>query len=216
MSSGTLVRPVSPSDSQAIPNEWTRVDGKEITPLDILRVPLLDGDACVRFQRENHFSRGNWARVGRGAPDELWQHTESDTQLLHTPDGDPIEEEALNRRLQSPREWKSLQLIHVKQIEFHQPKPDRWNGTFSNSLNRSFDLPVTDDHFTRKLDKSSESLQGISCFILLSLSPLWKHYKASEDQPFKCYKLIAGIIPVSTTRRDTAQQPKRVLHPFFL
>jgi hypothetical protein len=96
-------------------------------------------------------------------------------------------------------------LIHARKIEFEQTD-DKWTGRFRTSTGRDYELRVTDEGFT---DSLTNSVEG-PCVLLLSLTRPWKHYLSPKDKPKKCYKLIAGVMPLEG-QSSTATVPAGII-----
>ena len=195
--SGKLIRPVSESESQAIPEEWTTIGGSLLKPLDIVDIPLLDGNAQVPFQAENRYCEEGWERIRTEKPDTVQRYCEPDNAILHTPNSDPIPERYFKLRRLSATHWKSLQLIRIKKAEFFEAEPAKWRARFLTNNRREYNLRITDDRFTQKLGQGRAAPSEKGYLFLLSLSRPWKHFKAKRSKPFRCYKLVAGVIPLA-------------------
>ncbi|MFA7235888.1 MAG: hypothetical protein WC058_03400 [Phycisphaeraceae bacterium] len=185
-----FVRPVAVG-SQAIPQEWANVDCETVEPLDIIHIPLVRGDAVVPYQAENRYCSDGWKRMGRWRADQVQRFCESDSLLLGTASSQAIPERLFKMTRLGRPEWKSLQLIHAPNVIFNQTN-DKWTGHFRTSNGREYDLRVTDEGFTRTLKDSTQR----ACILLLSLTRPWRHYLAPKSKPKKCYKLIAGVMPL--------------------
>ncbi len=189
-----LVRPVA-AGTQAIPSEWINLDGREIRPLDVIRIPFTQGDAVVPYQAENRYCTQSWSRVSRWKPDEVRRFCESDDRILGTVDSEAIPERVFKLQRHGRSRWKSLQLIHARNVQFEQAK-DKWVGQFRTRSGRDYGLRVTDENFTQSLTGPAEG----PCALLLSLTRPWKHHLSPKNKPKKCYKLIAGVIPLEPMR----------------
>lgn len=71
LATGQLIRPVSETQSQAIPKEWATIDGRSVQPLDVLDIPFIRGDAVVPFQKENRYCKDGWQLHARWKADKL-------------------------------------------------------------------------------------------------------------------------------------------------
>jgi hypothetical protein len=196
LKTGQFVRPVADSHSQAVPKEWTETDGRSLKPLDIVEVPIRRGDATVPYQSENRFSDEGWQIVGQAKPSDLQRHCQPDRTILHTQDSEAIPERYFRLQRRTKRTWRSLQLIAVRNVEFYEREEGKWNAKFKNQAGREFDLRVTDDHFAAQLTEDAQARQLNHGYFMLSMSRPWKHYLAARKLRKKCYKLIAGVIPV--------------------
>jgi hypothetical protein len=194
-----FVRPVAVG-GQAIPHDWAQVDGEAVRPLDVIRIPFARGDAVVPYQAENRYCTQEWKRVGRWKPSDVRQLCESDDRVLGTTDSDAIPERLFKLQRHGRSCWKSLQLIHARKVEFEQAD-DKWTGRFRSSTGRDYELRVTDEGFT---DSLTSSVEG-PCVLLLSLTRPWKHYLSPKDKPRKCYKLIAGVMPLQALQTSDGQ-----------
>ena len=186
-----LVRLVSRTKSQAIPEQWATIDGKLVAPLDVIDVPFVRGNAVVPFQSENRYCNEGWEHIGRLQPSDIRRFCEPTPSVLGTSDSDAIRERFFKLNPRGKSGWKSLQLIHAPAVRFHQEK-GKWLGQFRTGDGREYDLRVTDERSTGTLDGDTER----GCALLLSLTRPWRHYCAPKSKPKKCYKLIAGVIPL--------------------
>ncbi len=194
LQSGQLVRPVAESNSQVIPDDWVKIGRRHLKPLDIVEVPFQQGDAIVKYQAENRFCDEGWKIIGQAKPADLQRYCDSDGTILHTPGSDAIAERYFRLQNLPRKDWKSLQLINVRDVEFYEREEDKWNGRFRNRAGQEFDLRVTDDGFIKQLAQERRGMTLSGGYLLLSLSRPWKHYQAAKEKPMKCYKLIAGVI----------------------
>jgi hypothetical protein len=194
-----FVRPVAVG-GQAIPNDCAQVEGAAVKPLDVIRIPFVRGDAVVPYQAENRYRTQDWKRVDRWKPSEVRRLCESDDRLLGTTDSDAIPERFFKLQRHGRSCWKSLQLIHAPKVKFEQAD-DKWMGRFRASTGRDYELRVTDEGFT---DSLTNTVEG-PCVLLLSLTRPWKHYLSPKDKPKKCYKLIAGVVPLEPMQASDAQ-----------
>lgn len=191
-----LVRPVSKTESQAIPEEWSVVRGRQVQPLDILSIPFTGENACVEYQAENRLCREGWDLVGKATPEEACKYCESSRTILHTPGADPIPERYFRLKRLPKKDWKSLQLIFVSNVEFSEAESEKLHIRFAAQNREKYDLRITDDRFTERLSQSNAPEKDAGFLLLLSLTRPWKHYRAPRSKPFKCYKLVAGIIEI--------------------
>ncbi len=191
---GKLIRPVSRTDSQAIPEDWTLLGGSHLKPLDIVDIPLRSGDASVPFQAENRYCSAPWKKVGKEKPEMIRRYCESDRTVLHTDRAEAIPERYFRFRKVPRKQWKSLQLIDVSNVKFHEEPPDKWNAVFTTKNRVQYELRVTDADFTEKLSQGYRPRENNKFILLLSLTRPWRHFKASRTKPRKCYKLVAGVI----------------------
>lgn len=185
-----FVRPVA-IGSQSIPEAWAKVDGRQVKPLDVVRISFARGNAVVPYQSENRYCTDGWQRVARWQASDVHRFCESDARLLGTPGPESIPERFF--RLRQPRRssWKSLQLIHAPEVEFSR-SGDKWTGRFRTREGRHCEMRVTDENFTQSLREPAKR----RCILLLSLTRPWRHYLAPKSKPKKCYKLIAGVMPL--------------------
>lgn len=195
LSSGKMVRPVSESTSQAIPNDWAILNGKTIQPLDVVDIPFKKGDAVIPFQMENRFCDENWKYIESRKTEELIPFCESDASVLHTSNSDAIPERYFKLKRLSQSKWKSLQLIRAKNILLHKDDSGRWQAMFHTQSHHKYDLRITDEYYIER-NQIQNNMSINDCLLLLSLSKPWRHRCAPKENPLKCYKLVAGIIPL--------------------
>ena len=119
LTTGRLVRPIA-EKSNAIPNDWSILGGKEIKPLDVLEIPFMRGDAVVPFQSENRYCSDGWMQTGKYVIEETFRFYESDNSLSCTCDSDAITERAMKLKPFGRAGWKSLQLIRVRNVLFEK------------------------------------------------------------------------------------------------
>ena len=196
LTTGKFVRPVSNTESQAIPEEWTFVGSSHLKPLDIVDIPMQNGDASVPFQAENRYCSEGWKKIGKKEPEEIRKYCESDRTILHSNKIKTIPERYFKLKKVPRKHWKSLQLIAVSNAKFHQKKPGKWNSVFTTKNREEHELRVTDPDFTEKLAQGYRPREENEFIMLLSLTRPWKHPKVARTKPRKCYKLVAGVIEV--------------------
>jgi hypothetical protein len=167
------------------------MNGKLARPLDVLDVPFVRGDAVVPFQKENRYCKDGWQLDDRWKADKLRSFCEGDSTILGSSDSDAITERAMKLGRHGRSGWRSLQLIHAKNAVFRQAE-GKCLAQFKSRQGRSYEIRVTDEQFT---DGLSGKTTG-DCFLLLTLTRPWRHYCAPKSKPKKCYKLVAGVIPL--------------------
>ena len=195
LSTGKLVRPVSESKSQAIPNEWAVINGKSIKPLDVIDISFASVNSIAPYQAENRLCHEDWKYIETRKVEELIPFCESDTSILHTSTSDAIPERYFKLKRIPQQKWKSLQLIRSKNISLHKDDFGHWKAMFRSKCHREYDLRVTDEYYFEKSQNHKNTLIE-DCLLLFSLSKPWRHRCAPKSKPLKCYKLIAGIMPL--------------------
>jgi len=165
LKTGRLVRPVSATTSQVIPNDWAVAQGKPVEPLDVIDIPFVRGDAVVPFQAENRYCKEGWDRTDRWKASDIRRFCESDSRLLGTADSEPIAERFFKLKRHGRAGWKSLQLIHVRSVDFRQVD-EKWMGSFRTRNKRWYDLRLTDERFIEGIKPTRK----FECLLLLSLT----------------------------------------------
>lgn len=176
------IRPIGRGDEGAIGNERL-VDGVEPKLLDILDIPLGGNADDLGCQPENRCLRpGLWRKVGEIEKDDIMQYIEETDRLLHNFDKNvPLSEFESNIQR---TDWKSLQLIHVKNARFLK---NRWDKTECNiSYSRHlYTLKATCPEAEKYLDTKSDYILTIS---------IGGPYRRKSEDELCCWKMVAGAI----------------------
>lgn len=187
--SGRWLRPVSSSSKRAINKETRSINGSEPQLLDILEIPLHahgPNDGC---QKENKLIKvGNWQKVGQEKPKDLLKFCDDDSVILHN-NLDYVR--ACCFRAIPHYAWKSLQLIHSKNVVFekNENNKSKWQAKFINSKGNAFNLRLTDPVISERLERGEKIDRN--CLLTISMAPGW-----SPDSriPKRCYKFVAGVV----------------------
>lgn len=198
LETGRLVRPVSRTDSQAIPKPWTIIDDQPVRPLDIVDIPFERGSASDLAQSENRYCHEPWTRVGRATAENLRRFRQNSRLMLNTSLDEAIPERCVKLLHRIQGRVKSLQLIEAQNIEFECRQTDHWWARFSARGSAPYELRLTDDLFIQEMLTGQTSKKSDHAYLLLSLTRPWKHRLAPKDKPRKCYKLVAGVIPANS------------------
>ncbi len=184
------IRPVS-KPGGGIPTRKVFIEGKELSILDVVEIPLTDVYLQDKYQRENRIiEKGDWKIIDRVKPEYLLVLCEDDSIVLHNHE-DHITSEELEKM--PFYEWKSLQLVHLDNTYFRRDywNPRRWRVHFRNRGNHYFELKLTDHLISDKLEKGENISKN--CFLTISLAGPWRPLD-DESQPERCYKLVAGVV----------------------
>ena len=179
------VRPVSESVGGTLPTATV----EEIQLLDILELPLGAQGPDEGCQPENRLITGPWKKNDKMKPEELLDYCEDSQTILHN-DEKSIPFEYFNTI--PSREWKSLQLVNQKNVNFPYtdwPEGRKYKACLRIGKGLSLYLPLTDPYILHKL-KRDETISK-NCIITVSIATPWK--KDAETPP-KCYKVAAGVI----------------------
>lgn len=175
------VRPYSTGHEGAIGRQRF-INGTEPELLDILDIPLGPNAEDLGCQPENRrLLSGKWKKIGEITEDEAMQYTENTDCLLHN----------IDKRVPydyfkgiSESEWKSLQLIHVKNASFSM---NPWNHLECN-------FRYSGEWYSLKTTcPEADALEGSRGNYLLTIS-MTGPYKRKASEKLACWKLIAGVI----------------------
>ena len=182
---GQWIRPVSQTGEGALDFAARNIGGKEPQILDVLKIPIRGMGPNYGCQPENYLiNNGDWVKTGHISVDDIRAYCENNAPLLHN-----NERRIPNTFFEALSEtnWKSLQLIHTKQVHFFRkewPERTQYLASFHFS-SHNFELAVTDPIIRIKLNQN-EPISS-NCIITVSLTSPY------QGDNF-CYKLIAGVI----------------------
>lgn len=186
---GRWVRPASSREDRAITRVIRAIDGKEPQILDVLDIPLEDHGPDEGCQPENRLLKdGPWKKVGRITLKDLLKYCEDDSVILHN-DQDRVSSDFF---IKLPKDrWKSLQLIHNKNITFNHDlfNKRKWRACFRDGKGSYLKLKVTDTVILGRLNLDDEI--GKDCILTISLAGAWSPNRIT---PKRCYKLVAGVV----------------------
>jgi putative nucleic acid modification protein with dual OB domain len=189
LETGRWVRPV-PNSGDGIPVQRCFVNRRFIALRDILELDLIQPRAIVEFQAENQTIRNwNWRVNGRMSMSALEDFIDDSAPVLHT-HNDRVAPSVL--RALPPAEWKSLQLIRPRQLEFarHFHEENRWVAEFKDAAGNLYSLRITDPIITRRLEAGEKITQD--CLLTVSLTKPWTN--DPNVRPPMCYKLVAAVM----------------------
>ena len=170
------------AEEGAIGNERL-VDGAEPKLLDILDIPLGGNADDLGCQPENRRLRpGLWRKVGEIEKDDIMQYIDETDRLLHNFDKNvPLSQFESN----IPKtEWKSLQLIHVKNARFTKNPWDKIECNFFYS-GHWYSLKAT--------CPEAEKYLGLKSDYILTIS-IGGPYRRKPEDDLCCWKMVAGVI----------------------
>lgn len=182
---GRWIRPIGTGKEGAIGSERL-INGNEPQLLDVLDIPIGGRANDLGCQPENvQLLRGKWSKVGILSVKEVSQYLENTQLLLHNNCRYVWLKDFKNIPSSS---WKSLQLISANKAHFFC---DSYEGKKKRKCSfqynhKDYTLPVTCPNFDRYVDSR------LSCYLTVSLGgpiPL-------RDSGLKCWKMVAGIIPL--------------------
>lgn len=78
-----------------------------------------------------------------------------------------------------------------------------WVGTLTTGNGQQLRANITDPAFTARLNLRHEPDQR--CFVLVSLSMPWRPTDRPDEEP-RCYKLLAGVIELETSRAFSSEE----------
>ena len=176
------VRPIGRGTEGAIGGERL-INGMEPKLLDIVEIPLGLGADDLGCQPENKtLQEGPWRRIGEITQEDALEYVENTDCLLHNFDkGVPVSEFSSNIQ---KTDWKSLQLIEVKNARFQRNYRGRTECIFvysGHSYHLKAPCPEADNHIDSSID----------CVLTISMGG---PFKISEDTPLCCWKMVAGVI----------------------
>jgi len=190
---GQWVRPVCSSPKRAVDKTTRIIDEAEPQILDVLKIPVHPHGPDDGCQPENKLLKnGQWEKVGRVSPKDLLNHLEDDSVILHN-NLDYVRASCF--RIIPRYGWKSLQLIHNKNVTFEQDENNKtkWRANFVNSKGVIFHLRVTDPVVCERL-KLGEKINE-ECLMTISMASGWRPDRQTVS---RCYKFVAGIVELNT------------------
>lgn len=176
------IRPIGRGDEGAIGRERL-INGAEPKLLDIVELPLGATADDLGCQPENRILLLDpWRKVGVIEKDDVIRYTEDTDRLLHNFDKNvPLSQFESN----IPKtEWKSLQLIHVKNARFSKNPWDKIECNFFYSGHWYLlpaPCPEAEQHIGSKAD------------YVLTIS-LGGPFRRKQQDDLCCWKMVAGVI----------------------
>lgn len=186
---GAWVRPVSNLATRAITWQMRNINGREPELLDVVEVSLQNHGPDDGCQPENRtLDPIPWKKVAVMTAREVLRYCEDDEIILHNHD-DFVEASYFEQIPKS--QWKSLQLVHPINVQFHPDTWERkkWRALLKHGQNMRLDLAVTDPRIIERLDGRQNIRED--CLLTISLAGPWT---PDGIQPKRCYKLVAGVI----------------------
>lgn len=199
---GEWIRPVSQLEDGRIPTALSIIDGEEITPLDIIDVPLAETGSDFGFAKENRLVlSGKWQRIGRATPAQLMKYCGKSPAILHN-HKKYVSVADIQR---SPRQcWNTLQLVYATDFALNSaPRREggwKWYGTLITQYGQQLnDAAITDPVLVERLKQELTFYPKSPCFVTVSLS---MPYSPSDGEgKSRCWKLIAAVIAISDADR---------------
>jgi len=192
LTSGKWVRPVPDTEAKAITEDVRLIDNCEPGIRDVIEIPLADPAPDDGCQPENVWIRpGPWTRLDRITEYFLLKHCQDSSIILHNHD-DRVSPEYFRSIPRS--QWRSLQLVHVKDLECAPDPRGKWRAHFRDGKGFPLRLKVTDPIILDKLN--NDRTISSECILTVSLAAPWK--PKDSDEPEQCYKLVAGVIELQT------------------
>lgn len=185
---GQWVRPVS-KPGAGIPKEKVWIGRTELALLDKVEIPLLLSKLQDRYQRENRFlNLGRWRRTGRATVQDVLKYCEDDKVILHN-HLDRVDAAVLDYK--HPDEWKSLQLVHARNVKFEPDdrKEKEWRCRFMDGMYHTLSLKLRDPVAEHKLNNGEKIAS--ECLLTVSMTGPWQ---PDPGVPEQCYKLVVGVI----------------------
>ncbi|BFM39888.1 hypothetical protein [Synechocystis sp. LKSZ1] len=182
---GQWIRPISDLDDGRIPLNHSHIPVSSINLLDVIEVPLdqecQHGHECENYRYHHH----PWCIVRQASITEVLRYREN--RLLHS----SFKKAIPFSYFQENAPIKSLQLIKVKEFECRQNSYYKWRGLIHDQRYglENIEFSITDPFILEKLN--NDETVSSHCLLTLSFGQPWR---ASEDEDWKCYRLIAGII----------------------
>lgn len=176
------IRPIGRGDEGAIGRERL-INGEEPELLDIVELPLGAIADDLGCQPENRILLpGPWRKVGVIEIDDVIRYAEDTDRLLHNFDTKvPLSEFESNIK---KTEWKSLQLIHVKNACFSKNPWDKIKCNFFYS-GHWYSLKATCPEAEKYLSLKSDFILTIS---------IGGPYRRKQGDDLSCWKMVAGVI----------------------
>jgi len=195
---GQWVRPVSSSKKRAIDKETRIIDGSEPQILDILEIPLHAHGPVEGCQPENKLLKdGQWKKLGQVRPKDLLKYCEDDSVVLHN-NLDHVRASCFG--MIPSYGWKSLQLVHNKNVVFEQDENNKakWRANFINSKGNALSLRLTDPATCERLERGENINKD--CLLTVSMASGWSPDKQTAK---RCYKFVAGVVELNSSEPVT-------------
>lgn len=187
---GEWIRPV-PNEGGPLNHNDTFVDGRFITPLDVIRLNVKLPDEPTRFQKENRVILDRkWEVIDHVDVENVLQYCVQTPKLLHS--RGKVVYPSFMQRL-APDQWDSLQLVHAKKVTFevNKRKEKRWIANFqADTQGPEYHLGITDPIATERLNKGEQLTS--ECLLTVSLTKPMAF--PDLDLPELCYKVVAAVI----------------------
>ncbi len=176
------VRPMGDGHEGAIGGERI-INGAEPKILDVLEIQFDDDADDKGCQPENKvFTSLAWHKVGRMSVDEIMKYIEKSRSLLHNYDNKVLFSEFTDKI--PILQWKSLQLIQVRNAKFLKNPWDKTECGFCYSS----------EWYTLKAPcPEADSCLGQRGNYILTISMAGPYARNKGDKEY-CYKMVAGVI----------------------
>lgn len=200
LATGRWVRPVTESIDGGAPDHVRKLRKREPALLDILDIPLAPTGPDFGFECENRLILpGRWYHDGRAQPNDLRPYLSDDSLILHNCEPWVALSHMQTRELP---ERRTLQLIETAEFRVYASRRkqgnDRvWRGMIVTQRGQQLTANITDPAFTARLNLGHRPDQH--CLLTVSLSMPWQPADRLDEKP-RCYKLIAGVIELETSR----------------
>lgn len=189
VNSGEWIRPVSKEKFEEWPEKILLKDGKELSLLDIVRIPLKENKPAY-YQPENILvSDGVWEKTAKFDKTKLDTLCDNPDSIWVGENAQGIDIEYLKKNgIDSSLLFIKIPSILIRRKDEYNKKKVRAIFTYNN---KQYDLSVTDPIFEEEYKNMSEGEYKISGKIYLCIS---------LGEPFLklncCYKVVAAVIKI--------------------
>jgi hypothetical protein len=206
LATGRWVRPVTDSDDGGVPDHIRKLRKREPAILDILDIPLAHTGPDFGFECENRLILpGRWYLSGHAQPADLRRYVSDEPHLLHN----AAPWVALPYMHSLPHAARhTLQLVETTAMRTQRSRRRQghdtvWIGTLITTTGQRLQANITDPAFTARLNLGHQPDQH--CLVTVSLSMPWRPADRPNDEE-RCWKLIAGVIELETSRAISAEE----------
>jgi hypothetical protein len=196
LATGKWVRPMSDLKDGRITAAMRLVDGVEPAPLDVLEIPLRDGDESGSILENRSLLPGAWKRVGRVQPADVLQYCR-ESEILHN-DQKFVTVTYLESLKFSER--YTIQLVYAQEFSVRgQPRGQggrSWKGSLVTKTGRRLTNAIITDPVLLARLESGDSPQVPQMIVTVSLGMPYRPASGWEgDDP--CWKMISGAIALT-------------------
>ncbi len=193
LKTGQWIRPITNTESGAIPNYLTLINGRSLQVLDLVDIPLNEKERGNGHESENRLIlSGEWKITGKVQSSNLLKFRES--EILYFEKDEWLQAVPYEYLRSLPRnKCRTLQLIQTDDFQVRQKELGKWRGIIPiGNSDEVINASITDLKLCRLLDNGHQV--SPNCLLVMSLS---QPFQKSEDTELMCYRLIASVIELT-------------------